>query len=79
MANVSIRDLRNHGGAVVERARQGEHVVITSSGKPVAELRPLPQAALPLHVVLARRKTLPLLDAARLRDDIDAVINQRVF
>ena len=79
MANVSIRDLRNHGGDVVERVRQGEHVIITSSGKPVAELRPLPQAALPLHIVIARRKTLPVLDVTRLRNDIDSVIDQRVF
>ena len=41
MAEVSIRDLRNHGGDVIDRALQGEQIIITRGGKPVAELRPI--------------------------------------
>jgi prevent-host-death family protein len=40
MTNVSIRELRNHGGDVVDRGSRGEAVTITRVGKPVAELRP---------------------------------------
>ena len=41
MADVSIRDLRNHGGDVVDRVARGERVTITRAGRAVAELRPL--------------------------------------
>jgi len=75
MTSVSIRDLRNHGGEVVERARRGEHVVITRDGTPVAELRPLPPAALSAELLIARRRNLPAVDTERLRADIDAVVD----
>ena len=32
------RDLRNHGGEIVERAERGERLTITRAGTPVAEL-----------------------------------------
>jgi prevent-host-death family protein len=42
MPNVTVRDLRNHGGRVLERVVGGESVTVTLDGRPVAELRPLP-------------------------------------
>ena len=47
MADVSIRDLRNNGGEVVDRAARGEPITITRAGKRVAELRPLSRPAWP--------------------------------
>jgi prevent-host-death family protein len=41
MTEVSIRDLRNHGGDIVDRVAQGEQVTITHAGNAVAELRPV--------------------------------------
>jgi tRNA(fMet)-specific endonuclease VapC len=41
MAEITIRELRNHGGEVVDRVAQGEQIIVTRAGKPVAELRPL--------------------------------------
>jgi len=41
MAEVSIRDLRNHGGDLIDRVAAGERITVARSGKPVAELRPL--------------------------------------
>ena len=38
---VSIRELRNHGGDVVDRVAAGENLTVTRPGKPVAELRPV--------------------------------------
>jgi prevent-host-death family protein len=76
---VSIRDLRNHGGEVVERVRRGEHVIITSSGKPVAELRPLANAPLSIDLLVERRRHLPIIDPDKLRIDIDAIIDQRMW
>jgi prevent-host-death family protein len=40
MAEITIRELRNHGGEVVDRVAQGEQITVTRAGKPVAELRP---------------------------------------
>jgi len=38
MAEVSIRELGNHGGEVIDRVARGEQLTVTRSGKPVAEL-----------------------------------------
>jgi prevent-host-death family protein len=75
MADVTIRDLRNHGGDVVERAARGEQITITRAGKPVAELRAVPQAALSSETLLDRWRRLPNVDPVALRDDIDRVLD----
>jgi len=78
MAEVSIRDLRNRGGDIVERAAAGESITITSSGVPVARLSALPpQPVAPEHL-LKRWRQLPPVDAATLRADIDAVLDARL-
>ncbi len=76
MSEVSIRDLRNHGGEVVDRAAKGERLTITRSGKPVAELRPLGREPMSLEVILARRRHLPVVDPDQLRHDLDQVLDQ---
>lgn len=78
MAEVSIRELRNHGGEVVDRAARGETLTITRSGTPVAELRPLSREALSLDVLIARRRSLPPIDPTRLREDLDRVLNPQL-
>ena len=78
MDNVSIRDLRNHGGDIVDRAANGEWLTITKSGKPVAELRPLSPRPLPIDVILARRRHLPKVDPEQLRRDLDSVIDPSI-
>lgn len=75
MADVTIRDLRNHGGEVVDRVQAGEHVVITRSGKPVAELRPMQPRGLDARSLLARWRNLPPVDPEQLRRDLDAVLD----
>ena len=78
MASVSIRELRNHGGDVVDRVERGEPVIITRAGKAVAELRPVsrpPQAAAAL---VERWSLLPHVDPVALRSDIDQVLDQRL-
>ena len=76
MSEVSIRDLRNHGGDVVDRAAKGERLTITRSGKPVAELRPLEREPMSLEVILARRRHLPVVDPDQLRHDLDQILDQ---
>ena len=72
---VSIRELRNHGGDVVERVAAGERLTVTRSGKPVAELRPVGRPAVKAEVLLERWRRLPHLDADRLREDLDELLN----
>lgn len=78
MAEVSIRDLRNHGGDVVDRAARGEKITITRAGKPVAQLRPVPPHPVAAEQLLARWNRLPRLDAEALRADIDATLDARL-
>jgi prevent-host-death family protein len=75
MISVSIRDLRNSGGEVVDRAARGETITITRAGTPVAELHGLPTGGLSAEVLLERWKRLPIVDPVRLREDIDAVVD----
>ena len=75
MANVTIRELRNKGGDVVERASRGEQITITRAGKPVASLRPLDMNALAADVLLARWRRLPPVDPAGLRADLDDILS----
>lgn len=78
MTEVSIRDLRNHGGDIVDRVAHGEQVTITRSGKAVAELSPLGALPLPASVLLARWRHLPAVEPDRLRSDIDAALDSRL-
>jgi antitoxin (DNA-binding transcriptional repressor) of toxin-antitoxin stability system len=78
MAEVSIRDLRNHGGDVVDRAARGEQITITRSGKAVAELRAVPRPALSAEALLAKLRLLPAVDADALRADIDQILDARL-
>lgn len=78
MADVSIRDLRNHGGEVVERAQRGEQLTITRSGKPVARLVALQRPPVPLDELRTRWARLPQVDPGNLRRDIDAAIDPSV-
>lgn len=75
MSEISIRELRNHGGDVVDRAAKGERLTITRSGKPVAELRPLTREPVTLEVVISRRRRLPPVDPDRLREDLDRILD----
>lgn len=72
---VNVRDLRNRGGDVLDRVARGEHLTVTRSGKPVAELRPLRKPPVPRAVLLARWSRLPATDPRGLREDIDALVD----
>jgi antitoxin (DNA-binding transcriptional repressor) of toxin-antitoxin stability system len=73
MVEVSVRDLRNHGGDVLDSLLRGERVSVTPAGKPVAELRPVTWAGTPATVVLDRWETIPVINLEALRADIEAV------
>jgi prevent-host-death family protein len=75
MTNVSIRDLRNHGGEIVDRAAKGERITITSGGKPVAELSPL-RSELAADVLLEKWRRLPPVDPEAFRAEVDEVMGE---
>lgn len=75
MREVSIRELRNSGGAIVDRVGRGEMLVVTRDGKPVAELRPMPSAAVSTRTLLERWSHFPPVDYAELREDLDELLD----
>jgi antitoxin (DNA-binding transcriptional repressor) of toxin-antitoxin stability system len=78
MTKVTIRELRNKGGEVVERASRGEQITITRAGTPVASLHALDREALTADVLLARWRHLPTVDPAGLRADIDEILGHEL-
>ncbi len=78
MDAVTVRDLRNHGGDVLTRVAQGESLIVTRDGAEVAELRPLRRASPSAAELIARRASLPAVDVARLKADIDDVLDSSV-
>jgi prevent-host-death family protein len=74
MEEVTVRELRNNGGQVLERVARGETLTVTRDGRPVAELRPLPAQPLPADTLLQRWRGLPAVDPVRFRADVDAAI-----
>src|SRR5215475_11047688 len=75
MAEVTVRDLRNHGGEILNRVGGGETLTVTRDGDPVAELRPLPKRPLQAERLLARWRALPTVDPIRLRSEIDELLD----
>jgi len=72
---ISIRELRNNGGAVVDRVRRGESLVVTRDGDPVAELRPLPDRPLSSRELLRRYRHMPPIDYEAFRRDVDGLFD----
>jgi prevent-host-death family protein len=78
MSEVTIRELRNRGGDVLDRVSRGETLTVTRDGRPVAELRPLLRQAAAVAVLLERWRRLPHVDPERFRSDIDAFMDADV-
>jgi prevent-host-death family protein len=75
MATVTVRELRNHGGEVIDRVLSGDTIVVTRDGHEVAELRPLRRRPIDAATLLSRWRTLPAVDPRRFRDDVDSVVD----
>jgi prevent-host-death family protein len=73
---VTVRDLRNHGGEILDRVAGGESLTVTRDGRAIAELRPLPRRPLPATLLLERWRRMPAVDPLRLRADVDSVLDQ---
>jgi prevent-host-death family protein len=78
MNRVTIRELRNRGGEILLRVSKGEALTVTSDGRPVAELRPLPRQPLAAATLLRRWRPLPPVDVTQLRADIDETLDAQL-
>jgi prevent-host-death family protein len=72
---VTVRELRNDGGAVLDRVARGEELIVTRDGAEVAELRPRRRPSPAPADLIERRRRLPKVDPDLLRRDIDGVID----
>ncbi|MEO8313267.1 MAG: type II toxin-antitoxin system Phd/YefM family antitoxin [Pseudomonadota bacterium] len=69
---INMHDAKTHLSRLVERAAQGEEIVIAKAGKPMARLGPLENAPRPKKFgLLEGRFTVP--------DDFDAPLDSRVL
>jgi len=75
MDKVTVRELRNRGGEVLDRVSRGENIIVTRDGAEVAELRPRRRPSPSAAELIARRRHLPHVDPDILRRDIDAVLD----
>jgi antitoxin (DNA-binding transcriptional repressor) of toxin-antitoxin stability system len=74
---ISQRELRNESGEIMRALDRGETFVVTRNGVPVGELTPLGQRRfVGADAVVARFAGAPVLDVARFRADVDAVLDQ---
>ncbi len=78
MSEISIRELRDHGGEIVDRVAHGERLTVTRDGKRVAQLLPLERQPLSIQALQRRWLRLPPMDPNSLRHDIDATIDQEL-
>ena len=75
MNGISIEDLPNEGGRVVDRARAGERTVVTRDGRVGAELGPVPREPLEAKILLERWRALPTVDGDSLGRDLDELLD----
>ena len=76
MKSVSVRELRNNGGAVIDEVARGEVLLVTRDGAEVAELHPRRRAGVPAAELVRRRRSLPPVDPDVLRRDVDDLLDQ---
>jgi prevent-host-death family protein len=79
MTDVTIRELRNKGGQVIDRVIGGEVLTVTRDGVAVARLVPITDRPLTAEALMRRWQHLPPMDYESLRRDIDEIIDPSVW
>ncbi|MDQ3782156.1 MAG: type II toxin-antitoxin system prevent-host-death family antitoxin [Actinomycetota bacterium] len=79
MRTINQRELRNNSGAVLREVQAGETMIVTRNGVPVAELRPVPpRRFVPRAAIAHAGQRAGRVDGARLRADLDSVVDQSI-
>lgn len=79
MGTVNVRELRNHGGEVLDRVAAGEVIIVERSGKPVAQLIRIPGQGLSTAELIERAKRLPPVDYEAMRRELDQIIDPSLW
>lgn len=76
---ISQRELRNESGKIMRALDEGESFIVTRRGVPVGQLSPLHRHRfVPAETAVALFRSAPAVDHARLRSDLDDVIDQDI-
>lgn len=76
---ITQRELRNDSGAILREVQAGQAIIVTRNGVPVAELRAVPQRRfVPRAAIAVAARQAPSVERARLRADLDALVDQSV-
>ena len=59
----------------MERVERGETLTVTRAGVPMGELRPLPRPRVTASTLLARWRSVPMVEWEAFRADVDAVLD----
>lgn len=74
---ISQRELRNQSGEIMRALDRGESFVVTRSGVPVGELRPLRKRTfVAAEAAVATFEGAPPIDPERFRADLDRWVDQ---
>lgn len=74
---ITQRELRNDSARVLREVEAGETLLVARGGVPVAELRPAsPRRFVPRATIAIAAGGAPRVDLGRLREDLDAVVDQ---
>lgn len=76
---ISQRELRNDSGRIMRALGDGKTFIVTSSGRPVGELRPLRRNRF-IDAVAAVEvfRNAPAVNWKQMRDDLDKLVDQNV-
>ena len=73
---ITQRKLSNDSDAVLREVQGGQTITVTRNGTPIAELRPIPRRRfVPRAAIAEAARRAPRVDLARLRADLDAVVD----
>ena len=78
MKAVSVRELRNYGGQVLDAVEKGESMTITRDGRPVAHLSPVPKANISAGALLQAFKNTPRIDGELLRSELSEILDLEI-
>lgn len=77
---ITQREFRNDSAAIMRGVERGESFTITRNGTPIARLIPLRRRTIvPRAEVLAAFATAPVVNADRLRADLDSISETNPF
>jgi antitoxin (DNA-binding transcriptional repressor) of toxin-antitoxin stability system len=76
---ITQRELRNDSGEIMRRLDLGETFIVTRNGTPVGELTPFRRLRfVTAEAAIAVFHDAPTIDAAKFRQDLDAVGDQDI-